>query len=208
MSQKSHWEQVYASEPSDRLGWYKPRLQTSLSWIIELGLDANAPIIDVGGGASTLADDLLGAGHRSITVIDISANALSSAKERMGDKAESVTWLTGDITSIDLPDNHYDLWHDRAVFHFLTEPDQRQGYRDNLLRALKPDGRLIIATFAPEAPPKCSGLPVQRYSREDVEEMLGADFDLERHHKEMHITPGRVEQMYLYCQFRRAGTTE
>jgi len=205
MNRQHHWDHVYAANEPDRLGWYEPRLQTSLSWISELKLDADAAIIDVGGGESSLVDDLLGVCCRAITVLDISENALTLVRERLGEKAASVTWLLGDITAVDLPDNHYELWHDRAVFHFLTASDQQRIYRDKLLRALKPNGRLIIGCFAPEAPPKCSGLPVQRYSREDMEAALGVEFELERHHKEMHITPGGVEQMYLYCQFRKTA---
>jgi len=203
MSQKDHWEHVYSTKPTEKLGWYKPHLQTSLSWIKGLSLTVDDPIIDVGGGASTFVEDLLDAGYRSITVIDISAKALSSVKERLGKKAGMVTWLDGDITSVDLPTHYYKLWHDRAVFHFLTESDQQRKYRDNLLKALQPGGHLIIGTFAPEAPPKCSGLPVQRYTPEQLEKTLGEEFELQRHHKELHITPGGVEQMYLYCYFCR-----
>jgi hypothetical protein len=114
-----------------------------------------------------------------------------------------VTWLVGDITSIDLPTNYYKLWHDRAVFHFLTEQEQQQKYRHNLLKSLKSGGYLVIGTFAPEAPAICSGLPVQRYSPEQLVKALGGELELMRHHKELHITPGGVEQMYLYCQFRK-----
>jgi SAM-dependent methyltransferase len=203
MSQKDHWEQVYSTKPTEKLGWYEPHLQTSLSWIKGLSFAVDAPIIDVGGGASTLIDDLLDAGYRSITVLDISEKALSSAKARLGKKVGLVTWLDGDITSVDLPTHSYELWHDRAAFHFLTMLEQQRKYRDNLLKALKPGGHLIIGTFAPEAPPKCSGLPVQRYSPEQLENTLGGEFELKRHHKELHITPGGVEQMYLYCHFRR-----
>lgn len=204
MNQKDHWEQVYSTKPTEKLGWYEPHLQTSLSWIKGLSLAIDARIIDVGGGASTLVDDLLDAGYRSITVLDISEKALSSAKARLGEKAGLVTWLDGDIASVDLLIHSYELWHDRAVFHFLIMFEQQRKYRDNLLKALKPGGHLIIATFAPEAPPKCSGLPVQRYSPEQLQNTLGTEFELERHHKELHITPGGVEQMYLYCHFRRA----
>jgi SAM-dependent methyltransferase len=204
MNQKDHWEQVYSTRPTEKLGWYEPHLQTSLSWIKGLSLSIDAGIIDVGGGASTLVDDLLDAGYRSITVLDISKKALSLAKARLGEKAGLVTWLDGDIASVDLPTHSYELWHDRAVFHFLIMFEQQQKYRDNLLKALKPGGHLIIGTFAPEAPPKCSGLPIQRYSPEQLRTTLGMEFELERHHKELHITPGGVEQMYLYCHFRRA----
>ena len=203
MNHNKHWEQTYSSNQTEALGWYTPHLQTSLSWIQELGLDANAPIIDVGGGASTLVDDLLEAGQRSITVLDISDKALSLARARLGEKAKLVKWLEGNITSLDLPTQYYELWHDRAVFHFLTEPEQQEKYRDRLLNALKPGGHLIIGTFTTEAPPKCSGLPVQRYNQEQLENTLGGEFELMRHNKELHITPGGVEQMYLYCHFRK-----
>ena len=204
MSRKDHWDHVFSTTPREKLGWYEPQLRTSLAWIKGLGLATDAPIIDVGGGTSTLADNLLDAGYRSITVLDISEKALSAVKARLGKKAQLVTWLEGDITSIELPEQHYELWHDRAVFHFLTLLEQQHKYRDNLLRALRPGGHLVIGTFAPEAPPKCSGLPVQRYSPEELQNALGGEFQLERHQRELHITPGGVEQMYLYCHFLRA----
>lgn len=204
MGRKEHWEGVYSSKPSDRLGWYKPRLQTSLEWITTLGLDPVAPIIDVGGGASTLIDHLLDDGYSSITVLDIAEPALDLLRKRLGDKGAAVNWLCGDITMIDLPENAFELWHDRAVFHFLTEAADRERYKANLCRALRPGGHVIIGTFAPEAPPKCSGLPVQRYDLDQLCGTLGNEFDLQRHQKEMHVTPGGVEQMYLYCAFRYA----
>ena len=203
MNQKDHWQQVYSSKQTENLGWYKPHLATSLSWIKALNLALEDTLIDVGGGASTLVDDLLEIGYRSITVLDISENATSTARLRLAKKAELVTWLAGDIISFDLPTHRYELWHDRAVFHFLTEPGQQSMYRDNLLKALKPGGHLIIGTFAPEAPAMCSGLPVQRYSAEQLESTLGEAFELVHQHNELHVTPGGVEQMYLYCQFRK-----
>ena len=205
MTQREHWEKVYLTNQPDKLGWYKPHLETSLKWIKELDLSEDSNIIDVGGGASTLVDDLLNEVYRSITVVDLSKNALALAKERLGERAKLVTWLEEDITSVPLAARHYDLWHDRAVFHFLTAPEQRQQYRINLLKALRPGGHLIIAAFAPEAPPKCSGLPVERYSADKLESTLGAKFELKRHKKELHITPGGVEQMYLYCHFRKSA---
>ena len=203
MNLKDHWEQAYADNLTKNLGWYAPRLQISLSWIKGLALGADAPIIDVGGGASTLVGDLLEADYRAITVLDISAKALSSVRASLGERAELVSWLEGDITSLELPSQYYELWHDRAVFHFFTEPEQQRQYRDKLLSALKPGGHLIIGTFTTEAPPRCSGLPVMRYSRDQLESTLGKAFELKRHHKELHITPGGVEQMYLYCHFRK-----
>jgi len=202
MSRREHWEQVYSSKPPERLGWYKPRLQTSLDWITDLSLDSDAPIIDVGGGASTLVDDLLDRGYSAITVLDLAAPALDLIKARLGETGSTVTWLCGDVTEIALRDNAFELWHDRAVFHFLTEAADRERYRKNLCRALRPGGYVIIGTFAPEAPPRCSGLPVQRYDLESLRETLGDAFELRRHQKEMHVTPGGVEQMYLYCEFR------
>ena len=203
MSRREHWEQVYTSKPPDRLGWYKPRLQTSLEWITALGLDLDAPIIDIGGGTSTLVDDLLDHGYSALTVLDLAQPALDLIKARLGERGAAVAWLCGDITEIELPEDAYALWHDRAVFHFLTEPTDRDRYLDNLNRALRPGGHLVIGTFAPEAPPRCSGLPVQRYDLDLIRETLGDEFELERHQQEMHVTPGGVEQMYLYCEFRR-----
>jgi SAM-dependent methyltransferase len=205
MNQKDHWEQVYSTSLTQKLGWYEPHLQISLSWIKGLNLAVGAPVIDVGGGASTLVDDLLEAGYRSITVLDISEKAASTVMARLGKRAELATWLEGDITSVDLPEHYFELWHDRAAFHFLTEQNQQRKYRETLKKALKPGGHLIVGTFAPEAPAKCSGLPVQRYSPEQLENTLGGEFELKRHHKELHITPGGVEQMFLYCQFRRTA---
>jgi 2-polyprenyl-3-methyl-5-hydroxy-6-metoxy-1,4-benzoquinol methylase len=201
MGHKKHWEQIYSAKPAEQLGWYKAHLDVSLGWIIELGLDKDAQIIDIGGGASTLVDDLLTKGYQSITVLDLSKNALSLAKTRLKERAALVTWIEDDITSVDLPAHHYDLWHDRAVFHFLTEPEQQQSYLSNLQKALKPGGHLIIGAFALEAPPTCSGLPVQRYSYERINEMLGKEFKIQRYYKKQHVTPGGVEQMYLHCHF-------
>lgn len=205
MSQKDHWEKVYAGKATEKLGWYEPRLQTSLNLIQGLGLSLDASIIDVGGGASTLVDDLLDAGYRSITVLDISARALSLTRKRLGTRAESLTWRVGDIEDIDLPEGQYDVWHDRAVFHFLTDVDQQRNYRDKLLSALAPRGHFVVGTFAPEAPPTCSGLPVQRYSPEQLEATLGASFELMHQRKSLHLTPGGVRQMYLYCHFRKSS---
>lgn len=205
MNLREHWEKVYLTNPPYTVGWYKLHLETSLKWIRELSLDKDANIIDVGGGASTLVDDLLEAGYRLITVIDLSKTALALSKKRLGESAKAVTWLEGDITSLDLPPSTYDLWHDRATIHFLTSPEQRQKYLNNLLKALKPDGHLIIAAFSLEAPPKCSGLPVERYSAEKLERMLGPEFLLKKKDKELHVTPGGVEQMYLYCRFQRTA---
>lgn len=203
MREKNHWERIYATRPAEKLGWYAPHLQISLRWIKGLCLADKAPIIDIGGGVSTLVDDLVDSGHQAITVLDISDKALDSVKVRLGKKAERIRWISADITSVAMPKHSYELWHDRAVFHFLTEPARQQKYRENLLKALKPGGYVIIGTFAPEAPPRCSGLPVLRYSPDELEATLGPEFELKRHRKVLHTTPGGVEQMYLFCLFRK-----
>ncbi len=202
MIRKDHWEQVYSTRMAEKVGWYKPRLETSLNWIGALELDRSAPIIDVGGGASTLVDVLVDSGFESITVMDIAESALATSKKRLGRQSELIMWLPGDITTYALPPNRFELWHDRAVFHFLTEPAQQDAYCNNLLTALKPGGHLIVGVFSPEAPPKCSGLPVQRYDHVQLATRLGDRFELVQHQNEMHVTPGGVEQLYNYCQFR------
>ena len=204
MDSKSHWEQVYETRMPEKVGWYKPRLDTSLEWIQTLELDPGEPLIDIGGGASTLVDDLVDEGYESITVLDISENALAASKRRLGRQAELVMWLPADITGYPLPADRFGLWHDRAVLHFLIDPGDRDAYLENLRRALRPGGHAIIATFAPEAPPKCSGLPVQRYDAEALRALLGDGFALLREQQEMHVTPGGVEQLYQYCLFRHS----
>lgn len=188
----------------EKVGWYKPRLDTSLEWILSLDIDRSLPVIDVGGGASTLVDDLVDESFESITVLDISESALSASKKRLGRQAELVMWLPADITTYALPAGRFALWHDRASFHFLIDPAKREAYRENLLSALAPGGHALIATFAPEAPPKCSGLPVERYDAGGLSEFLGAKLQLIREQQETHVTPGGVEQIYQYCLFRRS----
>ena len=203
MNRTGHWEKIYADKAADQVGWYTPRLETSLEWITALGLNPDDPIIDVGGGASTLVDDLLESGHTSLTVLDISGNALEQARQRLREKSESVNWLQGDITEIELPQNHYRLWHDRAVFHFLTEQSLQQSYRYRMLGALRPGGYVVMGCFAPDAPPTCSGLQVQRYTAEALSKTLGGAFALKRRNNEIHTTPSGVKQAYIYCLFQR-----
>lgn len=204
MNTKRHWEKIYSTKPPQNLGWYQPHLRMSLSWIQDLALPKDAQVIDIGGGASTLVDDLTGRGYRSITVLDLSEKALLTAQDRLGNSAGSITWLEGDVTTIELPSRHYDLWHDRAVFHFLVSPEEQAQYREKLLHSLRPGGYVIMATFSKEAPPTCSGLPVKRYSHDLLAKTLGDDFTLIKHDKNLHVTPGGLEQMYLYCLFRKS----
>ena len=199
---RDHWEQVYAARTADRLGWYTPHLRIPVGWVRKLGLPADAAIIDVGGGASTFADDLLDAGYQDITVLDISGKALSRAQERLGERSGLINWLRADLAEARLPVAQYALWHDRAVFHFLIEAEDRDAYRRILSEALQPNGHLIIATFAPEAPPRCSGLPVCRYSKNQLVDEFGPAFTLVSAVEELHVTPGGVEQMYQFCLFR------
>ncbi len=208
MKSKSHWENVYLTKPPEHVGWYKPHLHTSLAMIANTALGVNARVIDVGGGASTLVDDLLEQGYEQLNILDLSSAALSAARSRLGAPASKVKWIEGDVKTVELPPAYFDIWHDRAVFHFLTKADDRKKYMENMQRSLKGDGHVIIATFSPEAPPKCSGLEVQRYTPELLQTELGESFALEEHKSELHVTPSGVEQMYLYCHFRRQSRAQ
>ena len=203
MQPKEHWEKVYTTKPADAVSWYQQHADLSLRLVREAGLPPGALIIDVGGGASTLVDDLLGEGYSSVTVFDLSASALSQAKVRLGERAESVTWIEANITDITLPPNAYDLWHDRAVFHFLTTEQERTVYLSLLQYALKPDGQVIIATFAEDGPIQCSGLPVRCYSPSELQTELGDAFKLLKHEREEHHTPSGTVQKFVYCHFLR-----
>ena len=205
MQRRDHWQEVYSTRPVDRLGWYKPCLDTSLDWIRDLDLPREVPLIDVGCGASTLVDDLLEEGFTAITALDISEKALDVVQRRLGEKANLVEWIAADVTEVELGPSTYELWHDRAVFHFLTDASDRERYRHQLETALRPGGHLVTGMFSPDAPPRCSGLPVRRYALDDLVAELGAGFELVRHRHELHITPGGVEQAYLYCQFTKLG---
>ncbi len=200
---KHHWDQFYSKILCDKPGWYTPHLHASLCWIDQLYIPHYAPIIDIGGGESTFAEDLVEAGFRSVTVLDISGKALTNAQERMGRKKRLVTWQEGDVASVNLPVHYYELWHDRAAFHYFTREDERQCYRESLFNGLKPGGHLIIGTYAPEAPPRCSGLPVRRYTVGELEAFLGDEFVLQRQRKEQHVTPNGKGKMFLFCHFQR-----
>lgn len=202
MDAKAHWERVYATTPLEQVGWYRPHLDTSLAWIQALSLPPSAHILDVGGGASTLVDDLLALGFTNLTVLDPSAVALTHAQQRLGKQAASVSWIEADITEASLPKAFYDLWHDRAVFHFLTTAKAQRRYVEQMQQALRPGGYAILATFSPEAPPRCSGLPVVRYDLEALVHTLGPKFRLLRQGREHHVTPSGVAQPYLYACFQ------
>jgi len=196
---KTHWERVYATKAPETVSWYRPHLETSLALIERAAAGYSASIIDVGGGESTLVDDLLARGHGNITVLDVSRTAIEVTKKRLGLAAEQVRWLVDDVTRAELSNSAYDVWHDRAVFHFLTEPDQRAAYVQNVARSVKRDGHVIVSTFGPEGPMKCSGLAVVRYDADSLHDQFGAHFRLVESSKELHRTPFGTTQQFLYC---------
>lgn len=204
MQSKEHWEHVYSTKPTDAVSWYQPHAAQSLALIQASGAPRTGSIIDVGGGASTLVDDLLANGYTSISVLDLSASALEAAKLRLGARAESVTWLVGDVITARLPERSYDVWHDRAVFHFLTTEPDRRAYVANVQRSVKPLGHVIVATFAEDGPTQCSGLPVMRYSPEALHAQFGESFVLLRQERETHHTPFGTVQKFIYCYCRLA----
>jgi 2-polyprenyl-3-methyl-5-hydroxy-6-metoxy-1,4-benzoquinol methylase len=204
MQSKEHWEQVYSKKPAESVSWYQPHAEQSLALIRATGVPLTGSIIDVGGGASTLVDDLLDNGYSAVTVLDLSASALEVAKHRLGSRAESVTWLEADVTRVSLPAHAYDVWHDRAVFHFLTGEPERRAYVENVLRSVKPLGHVIVATFAEDGPTQCSGLPVMRYSPEQLHAQFGDSFSLLRQERESHHTPSGNVQRFIYCYCRVA----
>jgi len=199
MSSKTHWDRVYGTKAPEAVSWYRPHLERSLEFIERAARDRSAAIIDVGGGESTLVDDLLAKGYRNLTVLDVSPTAIRLTRQRLGRIARHVTWLTADITGATLPGRHYDIWHDRAVFHFLTTPGERLAYVRQVAHAMKPGGHVIVATFGPEGPDKCSGLDVVRYDADSLHEQFGSRFRLVDHATELHRTPFGTTQQFLYC---------
>jgi Trans-aconitate methyltransferase len=200
MDRKQHWENVYAQKQPAEVSWFQPRPEYSLRLIAAAGIDKALPVIDVGGGASHLVDNLLAADYRDVSVLDISATALAHTRERLGDRAAQVTWIEADVTAFE-PPKTYALWHDRAVFHFLVDPADRLAYRQRLDRGLRSSGHLIIATFALDGPEKCSNLPVQRYSPETLSAELGGGYTLVETLSEAHVTPAQKAQHFVYCRF-------
>ena len=203
MENKTHWEHIYQTKPVTQVSWYQLHPQLSLQYIQNTGIGKTAQIIDVGGGASTLVDHLLDDGFPHITVLDISATALQVAQQRLGARADSVTWLEADITQASLPNFEYDVWHDRAVFHFLTQPKDRQRYVDAVRKSVRPGGHVIVATFATDGPHHCSGLEVTRYDSQSLHNEFGTDFELLDSTREEHHTPFGTDQKFIYCYCRK-----
>ena len=204
MEPKTHWDAIYKAKSSNEVSWYQEHPSKSLELIKAPGIGRReGMLIDVGGGASTLADHLLSDGFQRITVLDVSSVALRKAKARLAARTDAITWMEGDITQVILPYRFYDVWHDRALFHFLTSPEDRQHYMRTLNDAVKPGGHVIMATFALESPPQCSGLEVMRYSPETLSKELGPDFRLIASADEEHETPLGTRQQFVYCRFQR-----
>lgn len=200
---KAHWEQVYGSKSADAVSWYAPHLDESLRYILRSGVAADAAIIDVGGGEATLVDDLLDARFSNVSVLDISERALQVCRARLAARAGGVTWLAADVLEHDFAPRSVDIWHDRAVFHFLVEPERRRRYVAQVLKALRPGGFAIVAAFGPEGPTQCSGLPVARYSYDALHDEFGSPFHLVDHATSVHTTPWGATQQFVYCYCRR-----
>ena len=199
----THWEDVYRRKAADAVSWYRPHLDTSLGLLRRAGLSPASRVIDVGGGASTLVDDLIGFGVAHVTVLDLSAHALSVARERLGERADNVEWLAADLLAAPLTEAGFDLWHDRAVLHFLTDPEAAAQYARQAARAIGPGGHAVIGGFAPDGPERCSGLLVARRSAEDIAALLGPAFRLVEQRQERHITPGGGEQAFDWALLQR-----
>jgi 2-polyprenyl-3-methyl-5-hydroxy-6-metoxy-1,4-benzoquinol methylase len=199
---KTHWEDVYTAKATDQVNWYRPHLEISLSLIERAAAGLLASIIDVGGGESTLVDDLLARGYQNITVLDISQTAIDVTKKRLKEIAGRVNWIIADVTKADLAPNAYDVWQDRAVFHLLTSIEQRAAYVNTVRHAVKQGGHVIVGTSGPEGPAKCSGLDVMRYDAESLHNQFGTRFRLVESLKELHHTPFGTTQQFLYCYCR------
>lgn len=206
MQNKDHWEKVYCTKAPNSVSWFQPHADMSMRLIRAASLDRDAAIIDVGGGASTLVDDLLADGYTNLTVLDLSGAALAESRRRLGARGASVKWLEADITRASIEPQSIDLWHDRAVFHFLTAQEDRVAYVGQVLRALKPGGHVVMATFGSNGPAQCSGLPVMRYTTDELHAEFGEAFTLLAHEEQLHHTPFGTDQQFIYCLCRKRLT--
>lgn len=200
---KHHWEKIFTLKSTSEVSWYKPHLEVSLQLIDRARIPKSATIIDIGGGDSALVDDLLEAGFSNLTVLDISQAALDRVRSRVRSRAETIRWLNADITQVELPLNFYDLWHDRAMFHFLIDPESQSAYIRLCQTAVRPGGTIIVATFAPDGPERCSGLPTMRYSPEELQGHFGPRFQLTETMVERHVTPLGKSQSFVYCVLKK-----
>ena len=202
MDRQAHWQAVYQGKAETEVSWFQEHPSTSLALIRDTGLDTEARIIDVGGGASRLVDHLIDEGWRNVTVLDIAPAALERSRRRIGDRATGVKWLAADVTQWMLP-ARFDLWHDRVVFHFLTEPAARVAYSAAMAGAVRNGGHAIIGTFAPDGPERCSGLPICRYDADGLAAKFAAQFQLVGTLSEDHVTPAGKVQRFMFCRLRR-----
>ena len=202
MDAESHWENVYRTKAPDAVSWYRPHLDRSLALIESASPGRTGSIIDIGGGESTLADDLLARGYCNLTILDVSQTALNVTRARLGKAGDRIHWLCADVTQADLPVHSFDVWHDRAVFHFLIAPEQRIAYVQLAARAVRPGGHVIVSTFGPAGPLKCSGLDVARYDAGSLHGEFGERFRLIESSTELHETPFGTKQQFLYCYCR------
>lgn len=198
----AHWENVYQTKGERDVSWFQESPNISLDLIRATGVDAGASIVDIGGGASRLVDALFDMEFKAITVLDLSEKALATSKARLGLRGAKINWVAADVTGWE-PSQTYDIWHDRAAFHFLTDPKDRTAYSERVLRAVQPGGHVIIATFAPDGPERCSGLPVVRHDAASLGEMLGPAFTLVERRKHDHQTPMGTSQQFQFSRFRR-----
>ena len=199
---KQHWERIWSSSEPHDVSWYQEEPEVSLRLVDATRVNREAYILDVGGGASTLIDSLLYQGFNRVSVLDLSNSAIAHAKARLGARSADVSWITGDVTAF-RTDRPIDLWHDRAVLHFLTEKRDRDLYIERMTESLAPNGHVIVATFALDGPKKCSGLEVVRYGPREISAVFGGDFRLFESVSETHLTPGEVEQQFTYFRLQR-----
>ena len=202
MEPREHWRHVYEARRADEVSWYQASPAPSLEALDRLGAAPGKSLVDVGAGASLLADELLGRGWTDVTLVDVSKPALEASRQRLGDRAGQVRWEVADLRHW-RPDRAFDIWHDRAVYHFLTDPGDRAGYKRALADGTHRGSHIIIATFAPDGPEKCSGLPVQRYDAPALAAELGPDFRLVDDRRETHVTPRGAEQRFQWCVLER-----
>lgn len=203
-AKQSHWDQVYSSKALEQSSWYQPRPSISLDFVQQFSLPRDASIIDVGGGDSLLVDHLLNLGYQNISVLDISHKALERAQNRLGERAKSVKWIHADAAQFK-PAERYDFWHDRAAFHFLTDPADIQHYAQTAAQAIKPSGFLVIGTFSEQGPKKCSGLEIKQYSQESLVQVFDKAFKKIRCQQVNHLTPTQAIQQFTFCAFQKLG---
>lgn len=203
MNTKAHWERIYETKVPTEVSWYQEHAKCSIQYFEHTGIQKSDHIIDVGGGASTLVNDLLEHSFQNITVLDVSGTALHLAQQQLGERAKAVNWMEADITQVELPLDAYDVWHDRAVFHFLTRANERQRYVETVRKSVRKGGHVVVATFAPDGPERCSGLEVVRYSPESLHSEFGEDFEVVDSTRETHHTPFGKEQKFIYCYCRK-----